>query len=139
VDLTKGAGPDSAVTEIGAPEASSRTVAAKSRHAGSNGQTDVPKGARWAGESDDDYPHIVATLDTKTRVIECAHGIQWIIQKRCKAARWPWRSVYFCRTKTGLLLYARPITPELLALPDCFERRNDGERIDWPPSDGGAA
>jgi hypothetical protein len=60
-------------------------------------------------------------LDAKTRVVECAAGIQWIIQKRVRAVgRYPWRSEYFCRTKDGLLLYAEPITPELLALPDRF-------------------
>jgi hypothetical protein len=65
-------------------------------------------------------------LDANTRVIECAHGIQWIIQKR-RAGRWPWRSRYFCRTKEGLLLYARPIVAELLALPDHFARQTDAE------------
>jgi hypothetical protein len=71
-------------------------------------------------EGGDGYPD-VAMLDPKTRIVECAAGIQWIIQKRVRAGgRYPWLGVYFCRTKEGLLLYARPITPELLALPDRF-------------------
>ena len=31
-----------------------------------------------------------------------------------------WRNTKFCRTIEGLLLYAQPITPALLALPDTF-------------------
>jgi hypothetical protein len=68
-------------------------------------------------ESSDDYPAIVANLDAKTRLIECADAIQWIIQKRAGKA---WRSIYFCRSKAGLLLYAQSITPAILALPDFF-------------------
>jgi hypothetical protein len=83
-----------------------------------------------AHESSDDYPAIVAILDSKTRVIECADHIQWIIQKRGGRR---WYSRYFCRTKAGLLLYAEPITPELLALPDYFP-----EWRDWPPDEGAA-
>ena len=29
----------------------------------------------------DDYPRIVVVLDAKTRVIECADGMQWIVQR----------------------------------------------------------
>ena len=66
-------------------------------------------------------------LDTRTRVVECSAGIQWIIQRRENGGRYPWRSVYFCRTKAGLLLYApKPTASVLLALPDRFpERQND--------------
>jgi hypothetical protein len=71
-------------------------------------------------ESSDDYPAVVAILDDRTRVIECANGIQWIVQRRSGRI---WQGIYFCRTKAGLLLYARPITPELLALPDYFPER----------------
>jgi hypothetical protein len=72
-------------------------------------------GASLKSESSSDYPSI--KLDDDTRVIECANAIQWIVQKRSGGR---WRSHYFCRTKEGLLLYARPITPGLLALPDRF-------------------
>lgn len=68
-----------------------------------------------ARETGNDYPSII--LDADTRVVECANAIQWIVQKHIGGR---WRSRYFCRTKEGLLLYARPITPELLALPDRF-------------------
>jgi hypothetical protein len=73
------------------------------------------------GESSDDYPAVVAVLDSKTRVIEGSCRIQWIIQKRRGGK---WYGVYFCRTKEGLLLYARPLTPELLALPERFPERS---------------
>jgi hypothetical protein len=71
------------------------------------------------GESCDNYPRIVVMLADDWRVIECSDGIQWVIQRRFRGAR-PWRPVYYRRTKAGLLLYARPLTPELLALPDRF-------------------
>jgi hypothetical protein len=89
----------------------------------------APPRVHHLAESSDDYPAIVAILDGKTRVIECANAIQWIIQKRNGGK---WRSTHFCRTKAGLLLYARPITPELLALPDFFPERTD-DWTDWPP------
>jgi hypothetical protein len=79
-------------------------------------------------ESSDDYPAVVAILDDRTRVIECANGIQWIIQRRQGRI---WQGKYYCRTKAGLLLYAKPITSELLALPDFFP-----EWPDWPPDEG---
>jgi hypothetical protein len=68
-------------------------------------------------ESSENYPAVVSMLDSKTRVIECADGIQWVIQRRRGRI---WQGIYFCRTKAGLLLYAHPVTPELLALPDYF-------------------
>src|SRR5262245_60827998 len=69
-------------------------------------------------ESADDYPRVVVMLDAKTRVIECADGIQWIIQRRQGKQ---WRSEMFFRSKEGLLFYApKPTAPELLTLPDWF-------------------
>ena len=55
-------------------------------------------------ESGDDYALIVAQLDERWRVIECACGIQWILQYRrgSKANRWQGKS--FCQTKSGLEL-----------------------------------
>jgi len=81
-----------------------------------------------AHESSDEYHAVVAMLDSKTRVIECANGIQWVVQRRAGRI---WQGIYFCRSKAGLLLYAKPITPELLALPDYFP-----EWRDWPPDEG---
>jgi hypothetical protein len=37
-------------------------------------------------ETGDDYPHVVVVLDAKTRVIECADGIQWAIQVKTPAS-----------------------------------------------------
>jgi hypothetical protein len=79
-----------------------------------------------SSETADDYPRVVAVLDSETRVI--AADIQWIVQRRRKG-RAVWDNRYFCRTKEGLLLYAGrtkpdvappPPPPELLALPDRF-------------------
>jgi hypothetical protein len=83
-------------------------------------------------ETKDDYPYVVAVLGGQ-RVIESSCRIQWIVQKREGRN---WRSIYFCRTKAGLLLYAGrtkpdvappPPSPELLALPDRFP-----EAASWP-------
>jgi hypothetical protein len=69
-----------------------------------------------APETSDQYPGIVAQLDPKRRVIECAAGLQWIIQEH-KGGRW--RSVSFCRTKEALLRLTS--TPAVLrSLPDWF-------------------
>jgi len=77
---------------------------------------------RRVSETADEYPAVVAVLDAKTRVIECAAGIQWIVQVRRREGRWPWESVSFCRTKEALLRCASPHGqhPALLALPDRF-------------------
>jgi hypothetical protein len=69
-------------------------------------------------ETADPYPDVVVTLDDRTRVI--AADIQWIIQERRRNGAHPWHSVYFCRSKAGLLMYVPKVTPELLALPDWF-------------------
>jgi hypothetical protein len=97
-------------TPLGAPE---YPDGAKSSRTGSS---------PLSHEFSDDYPAIVARPDDQTRVIEGACGVQWIVQNRVKGHR-PWRSKYFCRTKAGLLLYAKPLTPELLSLPDYFPER----------------
>ena len=82
--------------------------------------THVSRRTRPPSEASDDYPAIVAVLDAKTRVI--AADIQWIIQRPRGRV---WGSQYFCRTKMGLLFYAKPITSELLALPDRFQEHDD--------------
>jgi hypothetical protein len=69
---------------------------AKSSHAASNSLSDDSQ-----SESSDDYLHIVAMLDANTRVIECADGIQWIIQRRRNAKRWPWRSQFSAGPRPG--------------------------------------
>jgi len=74
----------------------------------------------------DDYPRIVVVLDAKTRVIECADAIQWIVQRRSES-KYPWASRSFCRTKEALLrcvaCWVDDIPPALQRLPERFEER----------------
>jgi hypothetical protein len=70
--------------------------------------------SRDGGEGSDDYPHVVAVLGEKTRVIVCNEGIQWIVQHK-KGQQWRGRS--FCRTREALLRCSgHPNHPALLAL-----------------------
>ena len=74
-------------------------------------------------ETADDYPHIIARISDKWRVIVCAGGIQWILQKR-DAGNAPsngWRGVGYCLTREALLRLCggleSPVDPsELLIL-----------------------
>jgi hypothetical protein len=72
-------------------------------------------------ESSDAYPHIVVDFGDGWRVIECAAGLQWIVQQRVKR-RGPrvWDARSFCRTKEALLRCAKHSHPALDALPDWF-------------------
>ena len=72
-----------------------------------------------SGESAENYPRVVVVLDANTRIIECAAGIQWILQVRKRKGRYPWEGVSFFRTKTALL-HAGRNHPALQALPDRF-------------------
>jgi hypothetical protein len=58
-----------------------------------------PPTGRRVPESAATYPAI-AVLDAKTRVIECAAGIQWIVQRQ---GGQQWHGRHFCRTKEALL------------------------------------
>lgn len=51
-------------------------------------------------EQAEDYPHVVATLNSEWRVICCRDGIQWILQRKTGGR---WRSLAYCRTRDGLL------------------------------------
>ena len=73
-------------------------------------------------ESAPDYPFVVAQLDDKHRVIECAADIQWVVQTFSSH----WHGLAFCRTKEALLRIAGH-HPALLALPD---RYPDGHRVE---------
>ena len=58
----------------------------------------------------DNYGRIVAQLNSRWRVIECRHLIQWILQYRASAetyatSRWVGRT--YCRTRNGLLRCCR--------------------------------
>jgi len=57
-------------------------------------------------ESDGSYARVVAVLNGDCRVIECRHGLQWVLQHRNRAetvARHVWRGRSYCRTKEALL------------------------------------
>jgi hypothetical protein len=74
---------------------------------------------KFAPETSDQYPRWVAVLDPKRRVIECAAGLQWIIQVRKRNGAHPWESVSYCRTKEALLRLTG--NPDVLqSLPDWF-------------------
>jgi hypothetical protein len=60
---------------------------------------------------------VVVVLNAKTRVIECADGIQWIVQRRTGSLKYPWAGRSFCRTKEALLRIAGR-HPALEALPE---------------------
>ncbi len=67
-------------------------------------------------EGADDYPAVVV-LDGKTRIVACAAGIQWVIQRR--SAQWVGR--HFCRTKEGLLrCLPRPFHAAIAHFPERF-------------------
>ena len=80
----------------------------------------------WAScsrsEESDDYDAIVARLNVGWRVIVCAAGIQWILQRhtgeRHGRARWEGRS--YCRTSEALRRCCREegieIAPGVLAV-----------------------
>jgi hypothetical protein len=74
---------------------------------------------RKVSEAADNYPHIM--LDDGRRVIECAAGVQWIIQQRLRETRYPWEGQSFCRTKEALIRLAGS-HPALMALPNHFQR-----------------
>ena len=76
-------------------------------------------------EGADDYPAVLARIDAQTRVVACAAGIQWVVQRSVKRARGrEWRGVSFCRTKGALLRcvreYVPGVHPVLQTLPDHF-------------------
>ena len=83
-------------------------------------------------KSADNYGRIVAQLNSRWRVIECRHLIQWILQYRASAetyatSRWVGRT--YCRTRNGLLRCCREhagaidrtATEILAALPERIE------------------
>ena len=62
--------------------------------------------ARRLCEEADDYPRIVARLNSHWRVIDSRCGLQWILQRqRRRAADGSprWEGSAFCRTRDGLL------------------------------------
>ena len=60
---------------------------------------------RIPGETADEYPHVVTRLSGKWRVIVCAGGVQWIIQRRAaeRQRRAQWRATGYCLTRAALV------------------------------------
>jgi len=74
-------------------------------------------------EESDNYHAIVARLNADWRVIVCAAGIQWVLQRGYAARNHGevrWRSRSFCRTSEALIRCAREhageIEPTALAI-----------------------
>lgn len=85
-----------------------------------------------AAESSDDYPKVVARLNSRWRVVECGHGLQWILQYRGSAETYPtarWRGRSYCRTREALLgcsrEHAGDIEPAALAILNALPERID--------------
>jgi hypothetical protein len=66
---------------------------------------------RLLAEGNDDYRPVIAILNDRWRVVECAGGVQWILQ--CYGGPNRWRSRYFYRTREGLILCAREHAGEI--------------------------
>ena len=86
----------------------------------------APKRSRLA-ETSDVYPAVVVYLNDRMRVIECRHGLQWIVQRRRSVCPNSWRGMKYCRTKEVLMSCvgtADEAAMEILrALPDRFPER----------------
>ena len=89
----------------------------------------APSGFIARNEGADGYSGFAAQIDAKTRVVACAAGIQWIVQRasiRSTGER-TWAGVSFCRTKQALLRCVREWAPgdhpKLEALPAWFPER----------------
>lgn len=124
MDLTKGAGPDSVLTEVGTQGVAAPAVSPINHVSG-----------RLPAEENDGYP-VIVQINDRWRVVTCRAGIQWILQCR-RGDRWA--GYWFCRTREALIRGARehageidgPALVILLRLPE----RIDGEWIEWPPDE----
>ena len=54
---------------------------------------------------------VIAALNDRWRVVECADGIQWILQYR--GGPNTWRDRYFCRSREGLIQCVREHAGEI--------------------------
>ena|SRR5437868_1950169 len=93
-------------------------------------------------ETADDYPHIVM-LSPNWRVIRCADGLQWILQRRGspeKPRRDDWRGRSYCRTRDALIRCAREysgtIEPTALAVLTALPARIEVVVGDAPSASG---
>jgi hypothetical protein len=67
-------------------------------------------------EEADDYHAIVARLNADWRIIVCAAGIQWVLQRGYAARNhgdMRWRSRSFCRTSEALIRCCREHAGEI--------------------------
>jgi hypothetical protein len=88
-------------------------------------------------ESSDAYAYVVAVLNDRWRVIECAAGIQWILQRRegIRHGRTRWEARGYFRTSEALIVACRALVAEidpqacitLAALPGLFPEGKLGE------------
>ena len=77
-------------------------------------------------ESDNLYPKVVAQPSIRWRVILCAQGLQWIIQKKESSHAGPWRAEKYLNSRSALIkacgalgLLSDPATEAVIyALPD---------------------
>ena len=77
-------------------------------------------------ERDDLYPKVVAQPSIRWRVILCAQGLQWIIQKKESSHAGPWRAEKYLTSRSALVracgtlgLLSDPATEAVLyTLPD---------------------
>jgi hypothetical protein len=83
-------------------------------------------------EESDDYHAIVARLNADWRVIVCAAGLQWVLQRRGSPKKAPaddWRGRSFCRTSEALIRCSREhageIEPAALAILAALPERID--------------
>jgi hypothetical protein len=84
-------------------------------------------------ESADSYPHRIAVLNDRWRVIECRHGLQWILQYRASAETYltsVWRSRSYCATSEALIRcrrqHAGVIDAVAFAILEALPERIDG-------------
>ena len=54
-------------------------------------------------ERDDLYPKVVAQPSIRWRVILCAQGLQWIIQKKESSHAGPWRAEKYLTSRSALI------------------------------------
>jgi len=67
-------------------------------------------------ESSDTYHRVVANLNPGWRVVECRHGMQWILQRRGspETSRGDdWRGRSYCQTAEALIRCAREHAGEI--------------------------
>lgn len=82
---------------------------------------------RPASEETEHYDRVVLRWDYSeekaTRIIECRHGIQWVVQHKMGTRNGSpiWRSRHFCRTRAALEAILPSMASEIVGtLPERF-------------------